>query len=1079
MKLKHTIQCCLPVALCMALCGGAPRAAAAPAATTTTLAVTSGGSAVTTITSGSVVTLTATVVAGTTPVNPGQVKFCDAAAAHCEDIHIVGMAQLTKAGTATFKFRPGVGSHSYKAVFVGTKSDAGSASGTAALTVAGTYPTATAIAQSGSPGNYTLTATVGGTGNKAPTGTVSFLDTSNGNAVLATATLGEGTAALNFLNSSNPATGLDPWAVAVGDFNGDGILDLAVANACGSDPICRSGGTVTVLLGNGDGTFTPAASPATGGGASPIAVGDFNGDGIPDLAVPGGPVLLGNGDGTFRAAAGAALPGGSAIAVGDFNGDGIPDLAVANLCGGDPTCHSNSTVTVLLGNGDGTFTATATSLQTGGGTTGYISVVAGDFNQDGIPDLAVLSQDFGLMIFLGNGDGTFTAAATSPALPRSEPVSIVVADFNGDGIPDLALANQDSTVTILLGNGDGTFTATATSPRTGEGSTGFTSIAVGDFNGDGIPDLAVMDECGRDYDCSVNTMTVLLGNGDGTFADAATSPEAGGQPYSIAVGDFNGDGISDLAAAEQSYPDNGTVEVLLTEAQTATASAGGVALPVASGAHQVVASYPGDSDYNPSTSFPTALTGAGTPVPASLTSPTPGSTLPGSSVVFTWTAGTGTTGYQLWLGTTGVGSHNLYYSGSTMATSATVTGLPTYGQTVYATLMSTIAGASWQLADYTYTEAGMPLPAALTSPTPGSMLTEPSLYFGWTAGVGPTAYQLWLGTTGAGSSNLYNSGVTTATSASVTGLPANGQTVYATLGSLIGGVWQYANYTYTEAGPPAALTSPAPGSVLPGSSVTFAWTGGTGVTVYQLWLGTTGVGSYNLYYSSTTMATTVTVNGLPTNGVTVFARLRSEIYGSWQSIDYLYTEAGTPVPAALTSPIPGSVLAGSSVAFAWTAGTGPTAYQLYLGTTGVGSYNLYDSGSTTATTKTVNGLPTNGATVFARLWSLINGTWRSSDYTYTEAGTLAPAALTSPTPGSTLTGSSVTFTWTGGAGPAAYQLYLGTTGVGSYNLYDSGSTTATTATVNGLPTTGVKVFARFYQLISGKWQHTDYTYTAQ
>jgi hypothetical protein len=117
--------------------------------------------------------------------------------------------------------------------------------------------------------------------------------------------------------------------------------------------------------------------------------------------------------------------------------------------------------------------------------------------------------------------------------------------------------------------------------------------------------------------------------------------------------------------------------------------------------------------------------------------------------------------------------------------------------------------------------------------------------------------------------------------------------------------------------------------------------------------------------------------------------------------------------------------------------------------------------------------------VFARFYQLIDGKWQSTDYTYTEAGTLAPAALTSPTPGSTLTGSSVTFTWTGGAGPAAYQLYLGTTGVGSYNLYDSGSTTATTATVNGLPTTGVKVFARFYQLISGKWQHTDYTYTAQ
>jgi hypothetical protein len=210
----------------------------------------------------------------------------------------------------------------------------------------------------------------------------------------------------------------------------------------------------------------------------------------------------------------------------------------------------------------------------------------------------------------------------------------------------------------------------------------------------------------------------------------------------------------------------------------------------------------------------------------------------------------------------------------------------------------------------------------------------------------------------------------------------------------------------------------------------------------------------------------------------VFARLYSLINGTWLFTDYTYTEAGTLVPATLTSPAPGSVLTGSSVAFTW-SGAGPAEYQLYLGTTGVGSYNLYSSGVTTAKTKTVSGLPTEGVTVFARLYQLIDGVWQHTDYTYTEAGTLTWAALTSPTPGSVLAGSSVAFTWTGGAGPAAYQLYLGTTGAGSYNLYVSGSTTATTETVNGLPTTGVTVYARLYQLIDGVWQHTDYTYTAQ
>jgi hypothetical protein len=127
----------------------------------------------------------------------------------------------------------------------------------------------------------------------------------------------------------------------------------------------------------------------------------------------------------------------------------------------------------------------------------------------------------------------------------------------------------------------------------------------------------------------------------------------------------------------------------------------------------------------------------------------------------------------------------------------------------------------------------------------------------------------------------------------------------------------------------------------------------------------------------------------------------------------------------------------------------------------------------------VSGLPTYGVTVFARLYSLISGKWQSVDYTYTEAGTLVPAALTTPTPGSTLAGSTVTFTWSAGAGPTKYELQLGTTGVGSSNLYNSGGTTATTETVSGLPTTGVKVYARLWSEIDAKWKYVDYTYTAE
>jgi hypothetical protein len=408
-----------------------------------------------------------------------------------------------------------------------------------------------------------------------------------------------------------------------------------------------------------------------------------------------------------------------------------------------------------------------------------------------------------------------------------------------------------------------------------------------------------------------------------------------------------------------------------------------------------------------------------------------------------------------------------------------VSGLPANGATVYARLYWEI-DAVWKSADYTYTEAPSSAPPALVTPTPGSVLTGSTVSFTWTASVGVTSYQLELGTTGVGSSNLYNSGGTTAFTKTVSGLPTAGVTVYARLYWEISGAWHHADYTYTESGTPVApvLTTPTPGSVLAGSSVTFTWSAGAGPAAYQLELGTTGVGSSNVYNSGGTTATTETVT-VPTNGVTLYARLYWEIDAAWRSADYTYTEAGTPVPAALTTPTPGSTLAGSSVTFTWTTGAGPTKYQLDLGTTGVGSSNLDNSGATTATTETVSGLPADGVTVFARLYSLINGKWQSIDYTYTEAGTLVPAALTTPTPGSTLAGSTVTFTWTAGAGPTEYQLELGTTGVGSSNLYNSGATTATTETVSGLPTTGVKVYARLYQMIDAKWQSTDYTYTAQ
>jgi hypothetical protein len=210
---------------------------------------------------------------------------------------------------------------------------------------------------------------------------------------------------------------------------------------------------------------------------------------------------------------------------------------------------------------------------------------------------------------------------------------------------------------------------------------------------------------------------------------------------------------------------------------------------------------------------------------------------------------------------------------------------------------------------------------------------------------------------------------------------------------------------------------------------------------------------------------------LPINGVKVYARLYQRINGVWQSADTTYTEGGT-ITLATLSPTAGTVLT-SSQTFSWANGVGPTAYELYLGTTGVGSDNLYSSGQTTATSEAVT-LPTYGVTVYARLYQRINGVWQSADTTYTEGGTITPATL-SPTAGTVLSASQ-TFSWANGAGPSAYALYLGTAGVGSDNLYTSGQTTATSETVT-LPINGVKVYARLYQRINGVWRSADTTYT--
>jgi outer membrane protein assembly factor BamB len=330
-------------------------------------------------------------------------------------------------------------------------------------------------------------------------------------------------ASLKFLQNSTPGVGSSPVSVTTGDFNGDGYLDLATTNDVSY--------TVSILLNNGDGTFTQGSTANVGGYPYSIVSGDLNGDGTIDLAIANCvsntvSILLNNGSGIFTQNSTPSV-GDHPISVtaGDFNGDGFLDLAVAN--------QISNTVSILLNNGDGTFTQNSTPNV---GSTPS-SITAGDFNGDGYLDLAVANNGSNsVSILLNNGDGTFTQSST-PSV-GNEPYSITAGDFNGDGTLDLAVANSGSnTVSILLNNGDGTFTQSST-PNVGRVPW---SITAGDFNGDGCLDLAVVNNYS-------DNVCILLNNGSGTFTQSIM-PSVVSNPWSVIAGDFNDDGYLDLAVA--------------------------------------------------------------------------------------------------------------------------------------------------------------------------------------------------------------------------------------------------------------------------------------------------------------------------------------------------------------------------------------------------------------------------------------------------------------------------------------------------------------------------------------------------
>ena len=457
-----------------------------------------------------------------------------------------------------------------------------------------------------------------------------------------------------------------------------------------------------------------------------------------------------------------------------------------------------------------------------------------------------------------------------------------------------------------------------------------------------------------------------------------------------------------------------------------------------------------------------------TPTKAQMVSPANGSALGSSSVTFTWNAGTGASGYALWVGST-PGAYDLYFKLEGTSLSDTVNNLPSDGSTVYLRLYSLINGA-WVYNSYVYTAVDGR--AKMTGPGNSSALGGGSATFSWSAGSGVSQYYLFVGNT-PGGNDIYAKLEGASLSDTVNNLPADGRTFYVTLWSQINGKWLPVSYEYTAVDNRTQMASPAGGSRFTSASATFNWGATAGATNYALWVGSSP-GTYDLYVKVEGSSLSDTVNNLPVDGRAIYVRLYSMINGVWVYKSYYYTAADNR--AQMTSPaINGGAFGASSVNFAWSAGSGVSNYALWVGSSPGGS-DLYAKLEGGSLSDTVNNLPVDGRPIYVTLWSYLNGRWVTNSYNYTALDNRA--RMTSPVNNSVLGSTSVNFTWAAGTGASQYALWVGST-PGAYDLALKleGSGLSDTVNIASGLMNGHTIYVRLYSMINGAWVYNSYAYT--